>query len=213
MCFYHTLARTQSYQRCSLLARAIWSQGGSSIKDNLRNLAVLHGGAIVVACCIAELEGHLASVVTINSHLHNSHVIPSQGKPVWQITFYLSEPLGPVMTIKSLQGADLLTDISFYQFFSQDWLQHRSRYEFKTHCSIVGVWLNLKWFLEHCPEGGVGPITVHQVSITICLSLSNLSSNLPWEWNFIRPKEPARACVYKLDGHIIPETSTWEHNV
>jgi hypothetical protein len=36
------------------------------------------------------------------------------------------------MTVKSLQGAD---------------------------SSIVGVWLDFKWLLEHRPERGVGPIT------------------------------------------------------
>jgi len=65
------------------------------VKNNLWNLPILYGGAIVVASCIAELESHLSSIVAVNCHL--------------------SEPLCPIMTIKTFQCAD---------------------------CCVVCVWLN-----------------------------------------------------------------------
>ena len=84
----------------------------SCVEDNLRNLSVLDTGSIIVARGVAELEGDLASIVAVHGHL--------------------PQPLGPIVTVQPLQGADR---------------------------RVVGIGLNLQGLLEHRSEGRVGSVT------------------------------------------------------
>ena len=47
----------------------IWSACSLSVEDDLWDLAVLHAGPVVVPGGVAELEGHLTPVVTVQAHL------------------------------------------------------------------------------------------------------------------------------------------------
>ena len=95
---------------CKLIVRSLHSST-SCVEDNLRNLSVLHTGPIIVASGVAELEGDLAPVVAVHGDL--------------------PQPLGPVVTVQPLQGADR---------------------------RVVGVGLNLQGLLEHRSEGRVGSV-------------------------------------------------------
>ena len=95
---------------CKLIVRSLLSST-SCVEDNLRNLSVLHTGPIIVARRVAELEGDLAPVVAVHGDL--------------------PQPLGPVVTVQPLQGADR---------------------------RVVGVGLDLQRLLEHRSEGRVGSV-------------------------------------------------------
>ena len=95
---------------CKLIVRSLLSST-SCVEDNLRNLSVLHTGPIIVARRVAELEGDLAPIVAVHRDL--------------------PQPLGPVVTVQPLQGADR---------------------------RVVGVGLNLQGLLEHRSEGRVGSV-------------------------------------------------------
>ena len=77
----------------------------SSVEDDLWDLPVLHAGPVVVARGVAELEGDLAAVVAVHRHL--------------------PQPLGAVVAVQPLQGADR---------------------------GVVGVGLDLQGLLEHRSE-------------------------------------------------------------
>ena len=69
---------------CKLIVRSLLSST-SSVENNFRNLSILHTGSIIVASGVAELEGDLASVMTVDRDL--------------------PQPLGPVVAVQTLQRA------------------------------------------------------------------------------------------------------------
>ena len=99
-----------TYLNCKVPLKQ-WTSTLSSVEDDLWDLPVLHAGPVVVARGVAELEGDLAAVVAVHRHL--------------------PQPLGAVVAVQPLQGADR---------------------------GVVGVGLDLQGLLEHGPEGGVGAV-------------------------------------------------------
>ena len=67
----------ESHRECLITALGV--------EDDLWDLAILHTGAIVVPCRIAELEGDLPTIMTIHCHL--------------------PQPFGPIVAVQPFQSA------------------------------------------------------------------------------------------------------------